>query len=277
MSVYYKNSDDYPVVESFTDLTNKLKNIIPASFKSLTKRLFQNRNNKYTCPFCNFSSNSLSLIGLDIPVIHERQVVGAGVRPGGCLNCGSTDRERLIYIYLKEKIKIFNQGKDKSILHIAPEKNLSNKLVEFGFKDYVCGDLFTEGHQYSDYVQNMNILDIPFRENTFDLIICNHVLEHIPTDLKAMKELHRVLKIGGQAILQVPISKNSLLTVEDFSIADPKERENVFGQFDHVRIYGQDYVNRLTESGFKVTRVNISREYANYGLNVDEDIFIAKK
>jgi SAM-dependent methyltransferase len=219
----------------------------------------------------------LSPIGLDIPVLNEKQVIGAGIRPGGCYNCGSTDRDRLVYIYLKEKLKIFDGGKDKSILHIAPENILSNKLLEFGFSNYVCGDLFAEGYKYPDHVQNMNLLNLPFDENTFDLMICNHVLEHIPNDLEAMKEIHRVLKFGGQAILQVPISKNSEKTLEDFTITDPKEREHAFGQFDHVRIYGQDYVSRLTKSGFKVNRVNISQEYENYGLNINEDLFIAIK
>lgn len=217
------------------------------------------------------------MIGLDIPVLDEKQVVGAGVRPGGCYNCGSTDRDRLIYIYLKEKFKIFDLGKDKSILHIAPENILSNKLLEFGFSNYVCGDLFAEGYTYPGHVQNMNLLNLPFSDNTFDLVICNHVLEHIPNDLQAMKEIYRVLKTGDQAIVQVPISKNSSITLEDFSITDPKEREHVFGQFDHVRIYGQDYVDRLTKSGFTINRVNISKEYSYYGLNSQEDLFIAVK
>ena len=257
-------------------MLNKIKKIIPTAFKTQVK-VFLHKGNKYTCPFCNFSSKDLAIIGSNIPVLNERQVVGGGLRFGGCYKCGSTERERLVYIVLKEKLKIFNQGKDKSILHIAPEKDISNKLLEFGFTNYVCGDLFTEGYKYPEYVQNINVLNIPFNDNTFDLIICNHVLEHVPTDLAAMKELHRVLKIGGKGILQVPISKNSLLTFEDFSVTDPKERENVFGQFDHVRVYGQDYVDRLTESGFKVNKINISREYINYGLNIDEDVFLVEK
>lgn len=253
-----------------------IKKLIPSSIKTKVK-LFLHKGNKYTCPFCNFASKDLSEIGLDLPVLKDKQVVGGGIRKGGCYKCGSSDRERLIYIYLKEKINLFNLGKDKSILHIAPEKNLSNLLLKAGIKNYVCGDLFTEGYKYANHVQNINILTIPFPDNTFDFIICNHVLEHIPTDIKAMKELNRVLKIGGKAILQVPISKNSLQTFEDFSITEPKEREKVFGQFDHVRIYGQDYIQRLEESGFKVSRVNISTEFKLFGLNKDEDIFVCEK
>lgn len=108
-------------------------------------------------------------------------------------------------------------------------------------------------------------------------MVCNHLHEHVPADIDSMKELYRVLKPSGKAILQVPISKNLDKTFEDFSVTDPEEREIVFGQFDHVRIYGQDYTDRLSSVGFKVERINISREYEKYGLSMDEDIFIGKK
>ena len=163
------------------------------------------------------------------------------------------------------------------ILHLAPEKNLTSTLSKIGLKDYICGDLFTEGYQYPDYVQNMNVLNIPFEDNYFDLIICNHLLEHVPNDFDAMKELYRVLRSNGKAILQVPISKNSKTTIEDFSVTDSKERETMFGQFDHVRIYGQDYSDRLNSVGFKIERINISKEFPKFGLAHDEDIFIGKK
>ena len=123
----------------------------------------------------------------------------------------------------------------------------------------------------------IDVLNIPFDPNYFDLIICNHVLEHIQNDIDAMKELFRVLKLNGKAILQVPISKNSEKTFEDFSVTDPKERENIFGQFDHVRIYGQDYTKRLESVGFSVECINISKEFSKYGLAIDEDIFIVTK
>lgn len=209
-------------------------------------------------------------------MLKEKEVVGAGMRYGGCYNCSSSDRERLIYTYLKEFRKIFN-SRNLKILHIAPEKNLSKKLLEFGFDDYVCADLFTEGYVYPAHVKNINVLDIPYEDNTFDIVICNHVLEHIDTDLKAMKEIRRVLKTGGEAILQVPISKNNQETFEDFSITDSKQREKVFGQFDHVRIYGQDYSKRLEQAGFNVKRINISEQFPKSGLNEDEDIFIGEK
>lgn len=155
---------------------------------------------KNSCPFCGHSLNDMGIMGVDSDVLRERNVVGAGKRPCLCLACGSSDRERLVYIFLKEKTGIF-KCKERSILHIAPEKNLSTKLLEVGFDNYVCGDLFAEGYVYPEHVKNMNILKLPYEDNTFDFVICNHVLEHIADDLEAMKELRRVLRVGGMAIL----------------------------------------------------------------------------
>ena len=123
----------------------------------------------------------------------------------------------------------------------------------------------------------MDVLNIPYNDDYFDLILCNHVLEHVPKDIEAMMELFRVLKKGGKAILQVPISKMLTETLEDFSVVDPCEREKVFGQWDHVRIYGQDYTKRLESVGFFVKRVNICQEFPKYGLSKDEDIFLCTK
>lgn len=246
------------------------------SIRLLPLKLLLNSGSKFTCPFCNYSSKKLSIIGAKRNAFKKYQVIGGERRNGGCIKCGSKDRERLIYIYLKEKTRIIEE-REKWVLHIAPEKNLMQKMIDVGFTNYICGDLFYDGYKYPDNVQNIDVLNIPFKAETFDLIICNHVLEHIEEDVKAMKELHRVLKKTGQAILQVPISKNTFKTFEDDSVTDPKERTKVFGQRDHVRIYGQDYEERLKTSGFNVSRINISMAYSEFGLNPDEDIFVVEK
>lgn len=251
-------------------------------FKSIKKikqslRLWLFSGNRITCPFCGYNARRLAWMGKDIEVIKEREIVGAGRRCAKCYNCGSTDRERLVLIYLKEEYKLFDRLKSLSILHIAPEEKISAQILEAGFSDYVCGDLFTEGYTYPQYVHDINILKIPFEENRFDLIICNHVLEHIIPDSRAIKELYRVLKIGGLAILQVPISNNMSKTFENDLVVNPREREQVFGQYDHVRIYGQDYEERLKTAGFSTERVNISSQYEHYGLNYKEDIFLGWK
>jgi SAM-dependent methyltransferase len=232
---------------------------------------------KYECPFCNQTSKGLIQIGFEFPVLKQKKVIGGGRRFAGCKVCGSNDRDRLIFIYLREIKRLFDTDKETKILHIAPEEKLSGQLLKAGFETYICGDFFADGYTYPAHVQNINVLNIPYPDNTFDLVICNHVLEHIEDDRKAMSELRRVLKTNGQAILQVPISKNSEITIEDFSMSDPKQREIIFGQSDHLRIYGQDYTGRLQQSGFNVQRLNISKKYRKYGLNPDEDIFICEK
>jgi SAM-dependent methyltransferase len=252
-----------------------LRQIIPSDIEQKIK-LAVYSGDKFSCPFCDYNSKYLSPIGFDYQVLKERSVIGAGLRYGGCYKCGSSDRERLVYICLKNVLSIFNNQSIK-ILHLAPEINLSDTLRKFEWGKYICGDLFTEGYKYPEYVQNMNVLNIPYENNYFDIIICNHLLEHVPNDIDAMRELFRVLRTNGKAILQVPISMTSDTTFEDFSITNPKEREIAFGQFDHVRIYGQDYVRRLNTAGFKVEQINISKKYEKYGLCLEEDIFIGIK
>lgn len=105
-----------------------------------------------------------------------------------------------------------------------------------------------------------DICDLPFKDHSFDFILCNHVLEHIPDDTKAMQEIYRVLKPGGTAILQIPQDLSRETTFEDDSITDPKERARIFGQYDHVRVYGRDYFNKLRRLGFEVKEIAYSSQ-----------------
>ena len=252
---------------------SRLKKIVPAGVRRRIK-LQLHGGSTYACPFCGYAARDLQPSGHDFPVLEQRQVVGGGVRPSSCYACGSSDRERLIYFYLKDDLRLLDEPQDRRVLHIAPEKRLSATLLDAGLGEYVCGDLFTEGYLYADHVRYLDVLDLPFDDDTFDLVLCNHVLEHIEPDNVAISELARVLKPGGRAILQVPISKNSAETFEDFSVQDPREREQTFGQRDHVRIYGQDYVDRLRKGGFRVERASLSAKYAAYGVNPDEELFV---
>ncbi len=127
-----------------------------------------------------------------------------------------------------------------------------------------------------------DICDLPFSEDEFDFIICNHVLEHIPDDTKALQELYRVLKPGGTAILQVPYKADRKTTFEDDSITDRKERTRIFGQYDHVRVYGMDYFEKLKSVGFKVEAVDYTKELSastieKYRLPIGELIPVCKK
>ena len=164
-----------------------------------------------------------------------------------------------------------------NILHIAPEWNLSQWIAKQQPKTYVQGDRHMEGYQYNDSVHHMDITALPFPEGQFDWIICNHVLEHIEEDSIAMRELHRVLKPGGGAILQVPISRKIDKTYEDKTIQSPEAREKHFGQNDHVRVYGNDYPKRLIAAGFKVEEISTNPRQIKSGLNPKEVVFYCHK
>ena len=104
-----------------------------------------------------------------------------------------------------------------------------------------------------------DICDLPIKDNTYDFILCNHVLEHIPNANKVMTEFYRVMKPGGWGIFQVPIDNNNPITIQDDSITDKKERNKIFGQYDHVRVYGKDYFTKLKNAGFKVEEVDYTK------------------
>src|SRR6266496_2933435 len=128
-------------------MINGIKKLIPVSAKNYLKKqyiLARHKGNKYYCPLCNYHSRDLAAFGQDYPVIKEKQIIGAGKRFGACYNCGSNERERHIFLYLKEKIKLFANAKQFKVLHIAPETTLTKILHQSKLKEYVCGDLLTD-------------------------------------------------------------------------------------------------------------------------------------
>ena len=163
----------------------------------------------------------------------------------------SLERHRLLWLYLKRETQFFNDSNTKSVLHFAPEQCFYQKFKKQKNIKYTTTDLKSP---LADI--KADICNLPFKDNSFDFIFCNHVLEHIPDDTKAMKELYRILRPNGMAILQIPQDINRASTYEDNSITDTKERAKIFGQYDHVRIYGYDYFEKLRSVGFKVDEVN---------------------
>jgi SAM-dependent methyltransferase len=233
--------------------------------------------NTYECPFCKGHYSAFLPTGSHLPVLKEKQVVSAGYRTNAiCPRCRSTDRERLVYLYLqKHRSALFSQP--FRLLHIAPERNLALKFKALAHLDYTSGDL-----DASLADSQMDITHIECSDNSFDAIICNHVLEHIPDDALAMRELYRVLKPGGFAILQVPISYTIGSTYEDFNITSPEGREAAFGQNDHVRIYGNDYSSRLAQAGFTVNMHDYAsdvspEDFSRSGLLKEEILFVCTK
>ena len=165
----------------------------------------------------------------------------------------SLERHRLLWLYLKNETDFFTSN--KKVLHFAPEQAFYKRFRQLKNLDYTTTDLLSP---LADV--KADICDLPFEDNTYDVILCNHVLEHIPNDTKAMQELYRVLKPNGIAILQIPQDLNRETTFEDNTITDKKERAEIFGQYDHVRIYGRDYFDKLRSIGFKVDEVDYTAQ-----------------
>ncbi len=191
-----------------------------------------------------------------------------------CPVCEALERHRLLWLYLEERTDLFD-GRPKKMLHFAPAPSLASRLARVASIEYLTADLHSPR-----VMVRMDVTAIDAPDGTFDVILCNHVLEHVTEDRRAMSELHRVLKPGGWAILQVPIRGD--VTQEDRSVTDPRERERLYGQYDHVRQYGRDYADRLRAAGFRVTVDPFARELdaarrTRHGLRGDEDVCVCRK
>ena len=187
----------------------------------------------------------------------------------------SLERHRLLWLYLQQETDFFTSP--KKVLHVAPEQAFYTRFRKQENLDYLTTDLFSPLADVKADIRNF-----PFEDESFDFILCNHVLEHIVEDNKAMSELFRVLKKGGTGIFQVPMDQQAPKTFEDPSITDPKERAKVFGQYDHVRLYGLDYFERLKNVGFEAEGVDFTQQMSaadidRYRLSKGELIPVCKK
>lgn len=166
----------------------------------------------------------------------------------------SLERHRLLWLFLKQRTTFFSQ--QLKMLHIAPEYCFIKLFRKQKNIDYITGDLVSP---WADV--KMDIQRMPFDNSSFDVIMCNHVLEHVADDVKAMAELYRVMKPGGWGIFQVPVDYNREVTLEDPSINTPELREKFYWQADHVRLYGLDYAERLRSAGFEVVEDRLLEEF----------------
>jgi SAM-dependent methyltransferase len=261
------------------NLKHILKSIVPPRFRTGLKYLMlrtRYSGKNYYCPVCRSHTRLQHTLGVDSEVIREKEIIGAGVRTALCPVCNASDRIRLLYLFLKKRTRLLSDP--IRLLHFAPEPPLEYIFKKHKNIRYLSADLYQEG-----VMETIDITAIPYPENSFDAILCNHVLEHIPDDALAMGELYRVLSPGGWAVLQVPFSKVLDTTYEDPSIVSEEDRERVFGQKDHVRIYGWDYSKRLENAGFRVEAYTWADDPdpafhdPRLNLNRDELVFFCSK
>lgn len=219
-------------------------------------------NSSFSCPVCNSEFRKF------IPYSRNKK---QNLR---CPVCKSLNRHRLLWLFFKANQDLFNCG--MKILHFAPEPCLESKFVEMKDITYITADIDPFAAKVST-----DITDICFKDSYFDAVICNHVLEHIPDDKKAMQEIYRVLKSGGWAVLMVPLDIQRESTYENSSVVTTLDRLKHFEQEDHVRIYGNDYTDRLKNVGFTVYPVDFADKFSEsqtnkFGIS-KEYIYFCKK
>ena len=166
-----------------------------------------------------------------------------------CPRCGALERHRLLWLFLERETDLF-ETPGGALLHIAPEYAFLRRLSRTTGLRYVTGDIDSALASHK-----LDVMDLPFAAESFDFLMCNHVLEHVEDDRRALSEFHRVLKPGGWAILMCPVDWRRPVTLEDPAVVTPEDRHRVFGQSDHVRLYGRDYPDRLAAGGFSVRDV----------------------
>jgi len=219
------------------------------SLKKIRNQIFRqlHQGNMRHCIYCGNSANRFLSIGSKAPRLKAIGAIGISRRKnGGCPFCGSSDRSRLLRLYLTKELEEIN-GK-KKILHIAPDDKLARWLCTQPQIDYNCGALFPE--DFSEFnAFELDVSNINLPDNYADIILCNHVLQQVPNHIKAMHELSRILKPGGWAIIQAPIAAKLNSMDEDLTLSDSREKRQRFGSTLHCRIYGKDYAQVLQSNG----------------------------
>lgn len=237
----------------------------------LYSKLFEDGN--YHCNVCEHNIKMFLPGGEDVLFYKQNNVIGGGVREQcNCPMCESKDRSRWLLYILNQYTSIFDGH--NSILHFAPEKGIEEKIRNSNEK-YITADI-VEG--LADVVED--ITSLSFKNDSFDYIICNHVMEHILDESKALSELRRCIRGDGKIVLSVPICWEQK-TIEDKNILTSDERLRLYGQKDHVRLYGYDFKDRIEKFGFNVKQYTFSVEdfprLSNYGLIQRDTIWILER
>ncbi len=245
-----------------------VQQLTPGGLRYRLRRLFERaraltmRGTVVTCPCCDHSFSRF------LPA-------GVAKRPNArCPNCGSLERHRMVWLYLQRQTNFLSAN--LSVLDVAPEEFMQRKLHALANLDYLSIDLVSPLA-----MKKMDVTKLELTDESFDVAFCNHVFEHIPNDLQAMREVRRILKSGGWAILQTPVDLSRATTDEDPSITDPQELLRRFGQTDHIRIYGRDLFDRLREAGWDISTPALeswltAKEIQHYALNPAEPLIIGR-
>ena len=233
-------------------------------FKTFAPILY--RGNNVECPVCEKKFSKFLSYGSN--VAHRENVL--------CPYDLTLERHRLMYLYLKQESNFFT-GENLSVLHMAPEQCFIDRFKKQKNLNYLTADIESP---IADL--HFDLHEIPLEDNRFDVVFCNHVMEHVENPLQCMKELYRVMKKGGWALMQVPQDFNRDITYEDASITSPKELEKHFWQKDHLRLFGKDYPQWLQKAGFIVEEFDLNKHFDKNVINrfrllQGEILYIAKK
>ncbi|HEY8750257.1 MAG TPA: methyltransferase domain-containing protein [Tepidisphaeraceae bacterium] len=264
---------------------------LPTPLKLRLRRLKATvRGYRHECPLCQRRVGSFLSLSQALPDLvadlakhkFDMQLFAQGetmnLQQYACPYCRSNDRTRLYALFIRAESERITNGVKKRMLDIAPAKTLRELILRLGCFDYRSADL-----DRPDVDDRIDIMDMKtYADNSFDCFICSHVLEHVPDDRRAMRELFRILKPGGWGIAMAPIALNLTATIEDTELKDLAERVRRFGQNDHLRLYARhDFIERLAGAGFEVSQLGFSyfggEVLDRYGIQQSSVLYICRK
>ncbi len=269
----------------------RIQNLIPQGVKERLRRVEAAiRSFRYECPLCKRRVGRFLTLGEALPNLvadlskhgFDMQLFAQGETANllqyACPWCRANDRTRLYALFMGEEAKRIGNGAKYRMLDIAPARTLQKWIQSLGCFEYRSADLFR-----TDVDDRVDITDMKaYADNAFDCFICSHVLEHVPDDRRAMRELFRVLKPGGWGIAMAPIALGLTATIEDANLSDPGERVRRFGQDDHLRLYARhDFIGRLTQAGFGVSGLGYTHfggeVFVKFGITQSSVLYICRK